>query len=183
MDGFQPDALEQIGHLVADFAFVRDAVQQHRFRNGGADRLARVERAERVLEDHLDLSPRRLERPFVQLQDVLPVEADRTGGRLDQPQDAAARRGLAAAGLADQRQGLALPYRKRDALDRVDIADRPVEEAALDRKARDEIADFQDRLTLEFRALVPAAASPKRRGPVEPAMSPRRGTAASSIFV
>ena len=39
--------------------------------------------------------------------DVLALEADRAGGRLDQPQDRAAGRRLAAAGLADQRQRLA----------------------------------------------------------------------------
>ena len=57
-------------------------------------------------------------------RDVLPADADRAVGRLDQPQDGAADGGFAAAGLADQAERLALADREADAIDRQHVLGR-----------------------------------------------------------
>ena len=64
-------------------------------------------------------------------------------GRLDQPQDRAADRGLAAAGLADQRERLAGADRQRHAVDRVDIAGGAAQQALLDREVLLEVLDLE----------------------------------------
>ena len=79
--------------------------------------MARVERLERVLEDDLDpaaLVERSRARGPVQL---VPVEDDPPGGRHVQAGDAAADRGLAAPGLADERDALARLDGERHAAD------------------------------------------------------------------
>ena len=50
--------------------------------------------------------------------DVLPGDADRAVGRLDQAQDGAADGGFSATGLADQAKRLAFADREADAIDR-----------------------------------------------------------------
>ena len=59
----------------------------------------------------------------------LAVDLDRAGGRLDQAQDGAADRRLAAADFADQAQRLALADREADAVDGIDLADRAAQQA------------------------------------------------------
>ena len=51
--------------------------------------------------------PQRPERPALEAGDVAALEPDRAAGRLVEPQDRPARRGLAAARLADEPEGLA----------------------------------------------------------------------------
>lgn len=48
-------------------------------------------------------------------------------------------------GFADKREGFALPQLQRDALDSVNAADRLAQETLLDREARDQIVDLEDR--------------------------------------
>ena len=54
-----------------------------------ADLQARVERGERILEDHLHLAAHGAQRPRVEGAQVRAVELDLAGGRLDQPQQRA----------------------------------------------------------------------------------------------
>ena len=70
----------------------------------------------------------------VEAGDVLAVDADRAGGRLEQLQQRAADRRLAAAALADQAQRLAAPDLERHAVDRVDLARDAREHALVDRE-------------------------------------------------
>ncbi len=72
-----------------------------------ADPLARVQRRVGVLEDHLHLPPQRPHLAPGEAGDLLAVEADRAGGRLDQLQDGPAERRLAAARLPDQAERFA----------------------------------------------------------------------------
>src|SRR5439155_10206453 len=97
------------------------------------------ERGERVLEDHLHLAPQRpqlrLAKPAeLHHRAIRPPHEDLAAGRLDRSQDAARRGSLAAAALPHQAQGLALVDVKVDAVDRPNVADRPLQEALANRK-------------------------------------------------
>ena len=71
-------------------------------------RLARIEAGERILEDHLHAAARRRAGSrWPSRVTSWPSKQHRAGERLDQPQDRAPGRRLAAAGFADQRQRLA----------------------------------------------------------------------------
>src|SRR5205823_11381820 len=88
-----------------------------------ADLLARVQGAVGVLEDDLDAAAQRHQLAAVELGDIDAIIEDLALGRLFEPQDAAAHRGLAAAALADQPQGFAAADRQVDAVHRLDVAD------------------------------------------------------------
>ena len=84
------------------------------------------------------------------LRDVGAAEADRPDVALDQPEDRLRGRRLAAAGLADERDHLAPPTEKRDAVDGVHgqlaagAASAPTQPAR-DRIAGDEVLDLEQR--------------------------------------
>ena len=104
------------------------------------------ERAVRVLEDHLDAAPQRDQLPAAELGDIDPVIEDLAGGRLFEPQDAAAHRCLAAAAFADQPQGLAAADREIDAVDRLHVADMTARDHPfVDREMHLEAAHLQQR--------------------------------------
>src|SRR5258708_37887848 len=98
-----------------------------------ADRHARGERAERVLEHDLHVTAERPHRLEPQALDILAEKYDRPIGR-DQPQQCQPERGLAGAGFADHAERLALAYLQADAVDRLDMSDGGAQQAALDRK-------------------------------------------------
>src|ERR1700738_1355503 len=80
------------------------------------------------------------------MAEVVAPPLDRSRGRLDQAQDGAAGRGLAAAALAHQPQGLADPDGEADAVDRIDLADRSAQHALAHREVLLEVLDLQDGL-------------------------------------
>src|SRR5262249_35568510 len=90
-----------------------------------ADRVARVQRGVRVLEDHLHPAPQRAHPPDAEVRDVAPFQQDLAAGGLQQAGHQAARRGLAAAGLADQAERLARADGQVDAVHRADRAHLP----------------------------------------------------------
>src|SRR5205823_5084476 len=94
----EPDALEHVGDSVRALV-AWYAVDGEAFADEIADAHARVERAHRVLEDDLHVAPRRLQRPARERGHVAALERDRAGGGLDQPQQRAPERRLAAARL------------------------------------------------------------------------------------
>ena len=104
----QADALEQCGDALLHLAAARGAVHAHRLGDDVAGRHARIERGERVLEDDLHLPAVGPQLGLAQMRDVAAVDPDAAAGRLDQPQDRAADRRLAAAGFADQAERLAV---------------------------------------------------------------------------
>ena len=74
------------------------------------------------------------------------LERDRARGRVHQPAQQPGGRALAAAGLADDAQRLALHDVEGDAVDRLDRADLALEDdPALDREVLDEVADLDQR--------------------------------------
>src|SRR6202158_1983235 len=92
----------------------RHAVREEALGDDLPDRAPRIERGERVLEDHLHPLAVWAVLPARQLADLRAVDGDRTAIRLEQPDDDAAKRGLARAGLADEAQHFAAPYREVD---------------------------------------------------------------------
>jgi hypothetical protein len=95
----------------------RQAVDLQGFRDGLADRHARVETRQWVLKDHLEVPPCRPDCVTVEVCEVLAGEDDGAVGRFEQPEDRLARRRLATAGLADEPQRLPLVHVQKDAVD------------------------------------------------------------------
>ena len=87
-----------------------------------ADAHPRVERRVRILKDDLEVPARAAELAARQRAHVHVLDADLAGGRLDQPQQAAPGRRLAAAGLADQAERLARRDRERHVVDGANTA-------------------------------------------------------------
>ena len=79
--------------------------------------VARVQRRERVLEDHLHPPAQSAKLAFAERRDVPAVEDDLPRRRLVQAEEGPPDRGLAAARLADQSERLAPPDREADVVD------------------------------------------------------------------
>ena len=77
--------------------------------------------------------------------EVAPREGDGARGGLDQPNDAAPERGLAAAALADEAERLAVLDVERDAVERLDVLARAPEQPRPDREMFLEVSDFEER--------------------------------------
>src|SRR5439155_1181021 len=105
---------------------------------------ARVERREGILEDDLDLPAHAAQRPRIEREEVHVVEEHFTGGGLEQPQNQATGRRLAAPGLADQTECLARHNVERHAIDGAYGAGLTPEDAALDGKVLDEAANREE---------------------------------------
>src|SRR5438132_1585464 len=141
----QPDDLEQLADPLRDVAASCQAVHAQRLADDPADAVARVERRERILEDHLHPAAKRAQRALGEVRDVLAVEDDPAAGRLVEAQDRAADRRLAAAGLPDQTERLAALDRQADAVDGANVADVPVEDdAAADRKPDPQVFELYE---------------------------------------
>ena len=181
--GAQPDLVEQLGD--ARLALLRRdvGVVLQRLGDDAAGRHARIERRVRVLEHHLHALAVRAHRAGVEMRDVLAVEADRAGGRLDQAQQQRADRRLAAAGLADEAERLARRDREADAVDRLDRrTDRREQPAAAARKCLFRSVDLERAASCGHRrgqhALGVAARRRCGRRPHRSAASRRLGAAA-----
>ena len=110
--GPEPDQAEELGHAGQPLLPVAHAVGHERLGHDVEERSPRIERGERVLEDHLHLAAKGLELALGQGRHVehLParrVEEDATRRGGERAQDAARGGGLAAPALSDQRQRLA----------------------------------------------------------------------------
>src|SRR5206468_343481 len=104
-----------------------------------------IQGPERILEDDLHPLARQPQLARRQRDEVPPLEPDAPRTRLDQPQDQARRRGLAAARLADEAQRLALREREADAVDRVDHAPATGEPRAADVEPLLQPGDLEER--------------------------------------
>ena len=80
----------------------REAVDVQRLADDVGDRQPRIQRAVRILENHLEPAPARAQFRPAQAGDVLALEHNAAGGRLDELDDRASERGLAAAAFAHQ---------------------------------------------------------------------------------
>ena len=106
---------------------------------------ARVQRAERVLVDHLHAAADRPHARAVVAGDVLALELDLARGDVDHLQDGEARRALAAARFAHQAQRLAAAHVERHAVDRLHAADLAAHDGARHHREVDfEVLDLED---------------------------------------
>ena len=109
---------------------------------------ARVERAEGILEDHLDLAPERLERGTGHRRQIdhLPLAGavqHLAGRRIDRPQDRARQGRLAATGFTHQPERIAFLDGETYVIDRPHVADHALEEALGDREVFAEPPDVE----------------------------------------
>ena len=139
-----PDLLERRRSRAVACLLLGDVVvEQDRLAQLPAERLDRVQRGHRVLEDHRDLLPPQLAQAILARgEQVLAVEhrlaARRRVARVVQAHDRERRDALAAAGLADDPERLASVDRERDAVHRLD-------DAVVGLEARAQVADLEER--------------------------------------
>src|SRR4051812_44525549 len=140
----EPHGVHEVLHALLALALVAlDVVDDERLADDRADRLARVQGRVRVLEDHLHVAPQRLELRARLVRDVLAAVDQLAARRLEQPRDEAGRRRLAAAGLADDAERLALDDVEAHAVDGLHGADLLAEDDPLRQgEVLDEVADL-----------------------------------------
>jgi len=128
----QPDEGHEFLHALDALGLgVAQVVDAQRFADDAADRPARVERGERVLEDHLRLAADGLVVvAFGRLDVVAGDVAVAAGGRVEAQQRAPGG-ALAAAALAHQTQRLAAADLERQAIDGLHVAGHALEQQPL----------------------------------------------------
>src|SRR5215471_11631856 len=148
MIGVEPHRFEQLDNAALEsLPRAREAVDDERLADNRADRHARIERGVGVLKNDLHVAAERTQFAAGQYGRVLALEPDLAGSRFDKAQDAAAGRGFAAAGLADEPQRLAAADIEADAVDGMHAFDRARQQSALDRKMLNQVLDPQQRLS------------------------------------
>ena len=110
----EPDRLERLGDPAAALLRAPDPVNLERMTDRLLDRHRGVERRVRVLEDDLHLPPDCAKLALGHARDLASLELDAPLGRLDEPEQRSAERGLAAPRLADEPEHLALAKLERD---------------------------------------------------------------------
>src|SRR4029077_5279779 len=123
-----------------------EAVDLQRLADDRRHREPRIERRIGVLEDDLHVAAQSPQRLAVEAGDIGALEPDLAGTGLDQPQDAAAGRRLAAARLAHQPERLAGGDVKAHAVDGMDALDLAREYPALHREVLAQVAHRQERI-------------------------------------
>ena len=140
------DGVEQFAHpLLLGFAGGGVVLVQG-FGDDGTHRHARVQAGLRVLEDHLHARSDAPQLLAAQGRDVPTVEQDAAACDVVEAQDRPAGRGLAAAGFADQSQGLAPADVEADAVDRLDDSDLAADDALVDGEMHAQVLDAQQHL-------------------------------------
>ena len=149
VEGLQAAAVHDAVDIVVVLFLRHEVVLAHGLADDLADRHARAQRAKRVLEDDLHLRAQIVHLLVVEVIDLLALKEHLTAGLLaGEPQDCAAGRGLAAAGLAHETHRRAAADVERDAVDGLDVAGRVAEEAALDGEVFLQRVDLQDILRI-----------------------------------
>jgi hypothetical protein len=144
--GVEPHLLHQfLDRALALAVPLLQAVDHERLADDRSDRLARVQRRVRILEDHLHLAAQRLQLSPRQVCDLLARDLDAAARRLEEPVDQARRRRLATACLADDAERLAALDVERDAVHGAHSADLLLEDDPPgDREVLDEVADLHE---------------------------------------
>ena len=149
----EPDEFHDLLDPLLALLSAGDAVDRERVADDRPDPAARVEGPVRVLENHLHVPAVRAHAATGQRADVVAVERDLPGGEVVQPHDAAGQRGLAAAGLADQAEGLPAADLETDSLHGVhEVALPPEELAGAHREVLDDVLDAQQDVIVARRA-------------------------------
>src|SRR5512133_165652 len=147
--GREPDGLQQLANPPRHVAPSRQAVDLHRLTDDPSDAVPRVQRRERVLEDHLHPAAKSPDGSLAPLSDVLAIEEDSASGRLVEAQDRAADGRFSAPGFADEPERLAPLDLQRDVVHRLDVADVAVQQdPALDREVDLQVLERNQRPVL-----------------------------------
>ena len=131
-------------------------------------RCARVQARVGILEDHLHLAAQGPKGAGAELRDVPALEDHVALGRLEQPDDRAAERGLPAAGLADEPKRLSLADGEGHIVDGMDRPDLAPEHALPDREVLLDVLDLDQGLAAvaalaHAASSVPASVGSRRR--------------------
>src|SRR5665647_2835198 len=121
----QPDPIEEVQDPAFPVKRGADSVAVQRFADASADRPARVETPIRVLEYRLHSTSKGGQRLARESLNILPVEDDLPAVGLDQAENAAAQRALAASRLSDKAQRAPSLHCQGDVVERVDAAAAP----------------------------------------------------------
>ena len=128
---------------------LHEPVDAQRLADEPTDRVPRVQRRERVLEDHLHPPAQRAQLALAEGRDVVAVEDDSPAVGAYRRSKRAADRRLAAPGLADEAERLAAADREGDVVDRPHVADVPIEQdARLDREPDAKVVDLDEVLVV-----------------------------------
>ena len=139
----QSDQRQQLGDAIVNLVLRQDLVDAHRLTDDVADRHARIERREGILEDHLHLLAHREHFVAARLREVGALEQDLAVGRIVEAKHDAAERRFPAAGFADEAERLAGRDIERHLVDGPHQLLR-LEETAADRKELRDALQLQD---------------------------------------
>src|SRR5205814_514286 len=134
--GIESDAAEERGDEFLFLLAARDAVHFDRLTDDVADVHARVQAADRVLENDLHLSAESPQVLAVVVKEIFTFVAHFAAGGGDQAKNRSAHGGLAATGFTDQAQCFAGRYVEAHAVDGFNVPHSAREDAALDREVR-----------------------------------------------
>ena len=140
----EADPLQQRADLTVQRLAPRQTVYLERLADNRADRHTRIQRAIRVLEDHLHLLPGLTHLCSRELAEVSALEKHLTTGGFDEPQERPADCGFATARLADQTKRFSGLNSKRYLIHRLDPGRDAREDSAANRKVFLEITKFHE---------------------------------------
>ncbi|MCY1302372.1 hypothetical protein D9M70_520230 [compost metagenome] len=143
--GRKLDLSQKLGGTGAHDLRRAQLVNPHRIHQRLLDRHARVERGERILEDHLGFAAKSREDGARRADQLGSIEADRARPWSIELHDRAGNRRLAATGFTDQRQGFARKDIEGDVLHRMHPAGDVAEQPRLQVEARDQVAHRDER--------------------------------------
>ena len=103
--GGETDFVEQLANTFFAPSIVAHFMDDERLGDDVADGMARVERFDWILKDHLQLAAMRLEAGAVFMSEIVALEYDLSAGWLVKAHDGFTERGFAAAGFADESKG------------------------------------------------------------------------------
>jgi hypothetical protein len=141
----QPDLVHHLADLLPPLGVAAETVDAQALADAVTDRRPRVQARIGVLEDDLHPPSIRLERGALDRRDVRSIELDPARRGVEEPQDHPPDRGLAAARLAHQAEGLAAADLEADPVDRLDRPDLTLQDPAADREMLDEVCDLDER--------------------------------------
>jgi hypothetical protein len=140
----EPDEAQDLGDSLAAASF-GEPVQRERLVERLRDGHARIERRERILEDHGQRAAHFPQRILVERREVASLESARCPTSARGAQHEASRRRLPAPRFADERKRLAGIDVEAHAIHRVHVATGAAEQPAPDREMLDERIDAQQR--------------------------------------
>src|SRR6266478_4590593 len=144
--GLQTDVAQELGHALPALRTVhRGEMDFEGFGHDLVDGMARIERAEGVLEDHLHLATKGAKSALRQWEDILPLVENGALGGADELQEGLPDGALAAAAFAHEADRGALLDREGDVIDGAQVIRVAAKDAGADGEVRLEMLDHEQR--------------------------------------